>query len=72
MAEISAFISTHLSMLADKSLSEVPISIIRTEQCNAEWAAGRWQAGAADQKAARNLCGGGAGGVAPATARFRA
>ena len=36
--EISAFISTHLSMLADKSLSEVPISIIRTEQCNAEWA----------------------------------
>ena len=37
-AEISAFISTHLSMLADKSLSEVPISIIRSEQCNAEWA----------------------------------
>ncbi len=37
-AEISAFISTHLSMLADKSLSEVPISIIRNEQCNAEWA----------------------------------
>ncbi len=37
-AEISAFISTHLSMLDDKSLSEVPISIIRTEQCNAEWA----------------------------------
>ena len=37
-AEISAFISTHLSMLADKSLSEVPINIIRKEQCNAEWA----------------------------------
>ena len=37
-AEISAFISTHLSMLADKSLSEVPIEIIRKEQCNAEWA----------------------------------
>ena len=37
-AEISAFISTHLSMLADKSLSEVPMNIIRTEQCNAEWA----------------------------------
>ena len=37
-AEISAFISTHLSMLADKSLSEVPIDLIRKEQCNAEWA----------------------------------
>jgi phosphoenolpyruvate-protein phosphotransferase (PTS system enzyme I) len=37
-AEISAFISTHLSMLADKSLSEVPIELIRKEQCNAEWA----------------------------------
>ena len=37
-AEISAFISTHLSMLADKSLSEAPIEIIRSEQCNAEWA----------------------------------
>ena len=37
-AEISAFISTHLMMLADKSLSETPKDIIRKEQCNAEWA----------------------------------
>jgi phosphoenolpyruvate-protein phosphotransferase (PTS system enzyme I) len=37
-AEISAFINTHLMMLADKSLSEVPAEIIRKEQCNAEWA----------------------------------
>jgi len=37
-AEISAFINTHLMMLADKSLSEIPKEIIRKEQCNAEWA----------------------------------
>lgn len=37
-AELSAFIGTHLMMLADKSLSEVPKDIIRKEQCNAEWA----------------------------------
>jgi phosphoenolpyruvate-protein phosphotransferase (PTS system enzyme I) len=37
-AELSAFISTHLMMLADKSLSEVPVEIIRKEHCNAEWA----------------------------------
>ena len=37
-AEISAFINTHLMMLADKSLSEIPKDIIRREQCNAEWA----------------------------------
>ena len=37
-AELSAFISTHLMMLADKSLSEIPKDIIRNEQCNAEWA----------------------------------
>lgn len=37
-AEISAFISTHLMMLEDKSLSEAPKEIIRNEQCNAEWA----------------------------------
>ncbi len=37
-AELAAFISTHLSMLADKSLSEVPKEIIRKEHCNAEWA----------------------------------
>ncbi len=37
-AELAAFISTHLMMLEDKSLSEVPKDIIRNEQCNAEWA----------------------------------
>jgi phosphotransferase system enzyme I (PtsI) len=37
-AELSAFINTHLMMLADKSLSEVPKDIIRKEHCNAEWA----------------------------------
>jgi phosphotransferase system enzyme I (PtsI) len=37
-AELSAFINTHLMMLADKSLSEVPLEIIRKESCNAEWA----------------------------------
>ncbi len=37
-AELGAFIGTHLMMLADKSLSEVPKYIIRNEQCNAEWA----------------------------------
>ncbi len=37
-AELAAFISTHLIMLADKSLSEIPKELIRKEQCNAEWA----------------------------------
>jgi phosphoenolpyruvate-protein phosphotransferase (PTS system enzyme I) len=37
-AELGAFIGTHLMMLADKSLSETPISIIENERCNAEWA----------------------------------
>ncbi len=37
-AELSAFIGTHLMMLEDRSLSEVPKDIIRNEQCNAEWA----------------------------------
>ena len=37
-AELGAFIGTHLMMLADKSLSEVPKNIIQKEQCNAEWA----------------------------------
>lgn len=37
-AELGAFINTHLMMLADKSLSEIPKDIIRNEQCNAEWA----------------------------------
>jgi len=37
-AELGSFVSTHLMILADKSLSEAPIEIIREEQCNAEWA----------------------------------
>ncbi len=37
-AELASFISTHLVMLADKSLSEVPKDIIQSEHCNAEWA----------------------------------
>ncbi|MEQ1767381.1 MAG: phosphoenolpyruvate--protein phosphotransferase [Methylotenera sp.] len=37
-AELSAFIGTHLMILADKSLSEVPKTIIQNEKCNAEWA----------------------------------
>lgn len=37
-AELGAFIGTHLMMLADKSLSEIPKDIIKNEQCNAEWA----------------------------------
>jgi phosphotransferase system enzyme I (PtsI) len=37
-AELDAFISTHLAMLNDRSLSETPKDIIRNEQCNAEWA----------------------------------
>ena len=37
-AELAAFIGTHLMMLEDKSLSEVPKDIIRNEQCNGEWA----------------------------------
>lgn len=37
-AELTAFITTHLMMLDDKSLSEIPKDVIRNEQCNAEWA----------------------------------
>lgn len=37
-AELDAFISTHLAMLNDKSLSEAPKEVIRNELCNAEWA----------------------------------
>lgn len=37
-AEMSAFVSTHLMILADRALSELPKDIIRTESCNAEWA----------------------------------
>ena len=37
-AEMGAFVSTHLMILSDKALSEVPKDIIRAELCNAEWA----------------------------------
>src|SRR5450830_142036 len=37
-AELSAFVSTHLMIMADHSLSETPKEIIKREQCNAEWA----------------------------------
>ncbi len=37
-AEMSAFVGTHLMILADRALSELPKDIIRTESCNAEWA----------------------------------
>lgn len=37
-SDISAFIDTHLLMLEDSTLSRVPIEIIRTSFCNAEWA----------------------------------
>jgi len=35
--DIAAFIDTHLLMLTDDALSEVPCQIIRTQHCNAEW-----------------------------------
>ena len=37
-AEMGAFVSTHLMLLADRALSEVPKQIILAEHCNAEWA----------------------------------
>ena len=37
-AEIAAFVSTHVMILSDRALSELPKDIIRTESCNAEWA----------------------------------
>ncbi len=36
--EITAFIDAHLLMLEDAALSEAPKNIIKTRQCNAEWA----------------------------------
>ena len=36
--EISAFIDTHLLMIEDEALCRTPISLIRQQQCNAEWA----------------------------------
>ena len=37
-SDVSAFINTHLLMLDDSSLSKVPMGLIRTRRCNAEWA----------------------------------
>ncbi|MEO8417938.1 MAG: phosphoenolpyruvate--protein phosphotransferase [Methylophilaceae bacterium] len=37
-AELGAFLSTHLMILSDKTLSEEPKTLIRNEFCNAEWA----------------------------------
>lgn len=37
-ADIVEFIDTHLLMLADTSLTQVPVIHIRERQCNAEWA----------------------------------
>ena len=36
--DVSAFIDTHLLMLNDSSLTSVPIDMIRSRHCNAEWA----------------------------------
>jgi len=36
--EITAFIDAHMLMLEDAALSEAPTNIIKTRQCNAEWA----------------------------------
>ena len=36
--EVAAFIDTHLLMLDDELLTEVPAQIIRDTHCNAEWA----------------------------------
>jgi phosphoenolpyruvate-protein phosphotransferase (PTS system enzyme I) len=37
-ADVSSFIDTHLLMLNDSSLTKVPIEMIQTRRCNAEWA----------------------------------
>ena len=36
--DIAAFIGSHLLMLDDSMLSEVPVDLIRSRHCNAEWA----------------------------------
>jgi len=36
--DVAEFIDTHLLMLDDEMLSEVPVNIIRERRCNAEWA----------------------------------
>ncbi len=37
-AEMGAFVDTHLMILSDSSLSQMPKTIMREERCNAEWA----------------------------------
>jgi phosphotransferase system enzyme I (PtsI) len=37
-SDIAAFIDTHLLMLEDATLATVPVDLIRSERCNAEWA----------------------------------
>jgi len=37
-AEAASFIDTHVLILQDKTIAQVPIEIIRTQQYNAEWA----------------------------------
>ncbi len=36
--DVAAFINTHLLMLNDSSLTTIPIEMIQTRRCNAEWA----------------------------------
>ncbi|NOQ81552.1 MAG: phosphoenolpyruvate--protein phosphotransferase [Methylophaga sp.] len=37
-ADVSSFIDTHLLMIRDSTLSKVPVDMIRSRHCNAEWA----------------------------------
>ncbi len=37
-AEAASFIDTHVLILEDKTIAQVPIEIIRAQQVNAEWA----------------------------------
>jgi len=36
--DLTAFIDTHLLMLQDATFTEVPVQLIRSRKCNAEWA----------------------------------
>jgi len=37
-ADVSSFIDTHILMLQDSSLTKIPVEMIRSRHCNAEWA----------------------------------
>ena len=37
-ADITSFLETHLLMLDDSALSDAPVKLIKSQQCNAEWA----------------------------------